>query len=94
MQRRGWRECPLLPLCVHVAAGGRWVRVQAVGGLALQVAGTRWSARADRAVSQPKPLMMLARWNSPPRWTSRGDWPKPAAASAMVAGMVTAVAAL
>ncbi len=43
----------------------------------------------DRVVT-----VMLARWNSPPRWTSRGDWPKPAAASAMVASMVTAVAAL
>jgi hypothetical protein len=52
------------------------------------------SSRADRAVSQPKPVMMLARWNSPPRLTSRGDWPKPAAARAMVASMVTAVPAL
>jgi hypothetical protein len=30
--------------------------------LALRVAGARWSARADRAVSQVKPVMMLARW--------------------------------
>jgi carotenoid cleavage dioxygenase-like enzyme len=26
----------------------------------------RWSARADTAVSQAKPVMMLARWNRPP----------------------------
>ncbi len=52
------------------------------------------SARTDSAVSQVKPVMMLARWNSPPIFTSRGDWPKPAAARAMVASMVTAVPAL
>jgi len=37
---------------------------------------------------------MLARWNSPPRLTSRGDWLKPAEARAMVASMVMAVPAL
>jgi hypothetical protein len=58
------------------------------------VAGVRRSACADRTVTQVKPLMMLARWNSPPRLTSRGDWPKPAPARAMVVSMVTAVPAL
>jgi hypothetical protein len=38
--------------------------------------------------------MMLARWNSPPRLMSLGDWPKPALARAMVVSMVTAVPAL
>jgi hypothetical protein len=56
--------------------------------------GVRRSARADKAVSQAKPVMMLARWNSPPRRTNRGDWPKPAPARAMVVSMVTAVPAL
>ena len=46
---------------------------------------------SNRTVSQVKPVMMLARWNSPPRWTRRGAWPKPAPARAMVASMVTAV---
>jgi len=58
------------------------------------VVGVRRSARADRAVSQARPVMMLARWNSPPRLTSRGDWPKPAPARVMAASMVTAVPAL
>ena len=49
------------------------------------------SACADRAVSQAKPVMMLARWNSPPRLTSLGDWPKPAPARVIVVSMVTAV---
>ena len=40
------------------------------------------------------PVMMLARWNSPLNRTSLGDWPKPAAARVMAAGMVTAVPAL
>src|SRR5277367_2000842 len=52
------------------------------------------SACADRAVSQPKPVTMLARWNNPARLTSRGDWLKPAPASAVAASMVVAVAAL
>jgi hypothetical protein len=56
--------------------------------------GVRRGARADKAVSQAKPVMMLARWNSPPRRTNRGDWPKPAPARAMVVSMVTAVPAL
>src|SRR6202035_5386496 len=43
----------------------------------------------DRAVSQPKPAMMLIRWNRPPRLTSRGDWPKPAPARAMLASIAT-----
>ena len=51
-------------------------------------------ARTDRAVSQPKPVTMLARWNNPARLTSRGDWLKPAPNSAVVASMVVAVAAL
>jgi hypothetical protein len=29
-------------------------------------AGERRSVRADSAVSQAKPVMMLARWNTPP----------------------------
>src|SRR3984957_3710186 len=62
--------------------GGRRVRRQ------------RRSSRADRTVSQPKPVMMLTRWNNPPRLTSRGDWPKPAPASAALAAMVTAVPVL
>jgi len=45
-------------------------------------------------VSQAKPVMMLARWNSPPRLMSLGDWAKPAPARAMVVSMVTAVPAL
>src|SRR5947207_13962722 len=53
---------------------------------AVRVAGACRSARADRAVSQAKPVTMLARWNSPPRSTRRGDWLKPAVASAMAAG--------
>jgi hypothetical protein len=36
---------------------------------------------------------MLARWKNPARLTSRGDWLKPAPASAVVASMVVAVAA-
>ena len=48
------------------------------------VAGVRRSACADSAVSQAKPVTMLARWNSPPRLMSLGDWPKPAPARAMV----------
>jgi hypothetical protein len=48
----------------------------------------------SKIVSQAKPVMMLARWNSPPRLTRRGDWPKPAAASAMVVSTVMAVLAL
>jgi hypothetical protein len=32
-------------------------------------------------VSQAKPVMMLARWNNPPRLMSLGDWPKPAPAA-------------
>lgn len=36
--------------------------------------------------------MMLARWSNPARLTSRGDWLKPAPASAVVASMVVAVA--
>jgi hypothetical protein len=38
--------------------------------------------------------MMLARWNSPPRPLSLGDWPKPAPARGMADSMVTAVPAL
>ncbi len=40
-------------------------------------------------VSQAKPVTVLARWNS----TRRGDWLKPAVASAMAVGMVIAVPA-
>ena len=38
--------------------------------------------------------MMLARWNRPPRLTSRGDCPNPAENSAIVASMLMPVAAL
>lgn len=58
-----------------------------------EAAGACASACADRAVSQPKPVTMLARWKNPARLTSRGDWLKPAPASAVVASMVVAVAA-
>jgi hypothetical protein len=40
---------------------------------AYTVVGVRRSACADKAVNQAKPVMMLMRWNSPPRLTSRGD---------------------
>lgn len=63
-------------------------------GFGAVAAGSCRSARTDRTVSRVKPVMMLARWNSPARCTSRGDWPKPAAARAMVASIVTGVPAL
>ncbi len=72
--------------------GGRHRPGQA--GAQLAPAGARRSARADRDVSQARAVMMLARWNSPPRSTSRGDWPKPAVARAKAASVVTAVPAL
>jgi hypothetical protein len=37
------------------------------------VEDARLGVRADTAVSQPKPVMMLARWNNPARLTNRGD---------------------
>jgi hypothetical protein len=49
--------------------------------------------RAETVVSQAMPVMMLARCNRPPQPPSRDDWLKPAPASAVVTGMVTAVAA-
>jgi hypothetical protein len=54
----------------------------------------RRSACADRVVSQAKPVIMLARWKSPPSLTSRDDWPKPAPARTIDVSMVTAVPAL
>jgi hypothetical protein len=38
-------------------------------------------------------IMILARWNGPPRRARRGDWLESAAASAMAVGMVMAVPA-
>jgi hypothetical protein len=84
----------LAPRCLRVLAPGNREAVLAAG-LALPVAaGACWRARADTAVSHANPVMMPARWNSPPSGASLVDWPKPAAASVMAAGMVTAVAAL
>jgi pimeloyl-ACP methyl ester carboxylesterase len=57
----------------HRACGGRPERPIQVDGLRAEAAGVRVSAWADRAVSQPKPVTMLARWNNPARLTSRGD---------------------
>jgi hypothetical protein len=37
--------------------------------LRAEAAGARVNACADRALSQPKPVMMLARWNNPARLT-------------------------
>ena len=71
-----------------------WANAQPAWWRDAEVVGVRRSACADRAVSQARPVMMLARWNSPPRLMSLGDWPKPALARAMVVSMVTAVPAL
>jgi hypothetical protein len=62
-------EHPQLPRYVR---GERPERPIQVDGLRLK-RQARVSACADRAVSQPKPVTMLARWNNPARLTSRGD---------------------
>ena len=55
-----------------------------------------WSrrTRADRVVSQVRPVMMLIRWSRPATGTRPGDWPKPAPDSTAVVSMVKAVTAL
>ena len=53
-----------------------------------------FSGIIGEAVSQVKPETMLTRWNSPPRLTSCGTWPKAAPARAIAVSMVTAVPAL
>jgi hypothetical protein len=70
-----------MPRYVRVLAWDAGAVFQGGGVLALQVAGARWSARADRAVSQARPVVMLVRWNSPPRLTIRRGGTCPRCAS-------------